>query len=369
MRIFFKHKDFHSLNRKEEPMSQLFAFIGAIVIFLTPANLLANDILDFFDQTITTVSKQQGERNHSSAVASSFFCKGRVFLWESSAGQGGEMKVIWSSGNRFGISQINRKNRAAGEVAFSGEIKGNRVILENREWGELWRGAVHGNKIVGKIDGVYTFRIWPRKPKASSQPPGKLFREGKVLKWNASSGQGGKMRVTWRSGNRFKVAQTNDKNRAAGEVLLYGKMSGNRVTIENREWNEVWRGVSNGSRVKGKINQRYDFKIWLPASAISKIEKKSALLEKGNLFRWHSSAGQEGKMEVTWIRGSRFRMSQTNRNNRAAGKVILHGKRKGNRIILESPQWDETWVGTITGRGEITGKINGQYGFRMKRVY
>lgn len=194
-----------------------------------------------------------------------------------------------------------------------------------------------------------------------------LFKEGRTLNWKASSGDHGKMKVEWRSGKQFRLSQTNKNNRAAGKVTLRGKIEGNRVTINNPKYNEVWKGRVQGKRLEGEINKHYTFDIWQPTSGGSQVVKSSHLFKKGNIFRWNTASGR-GKMVISWSHDSRFGIDQTNRNNRSAGTVVMNGKRKGNKVIIENPEWNETWVGTINKNGKIVGKINGRHKFNMEQM-
>ncbi|MCE1196307.1 hypothetical protein LWX53_07405, partial [bacterium] len=80
---------------------------------------------------------------------------------------------------------------------------------------------------------------------AVSAQAAKLIKMDNVLAWSASTGQGGSMKVVAVSGNYFEVDQSNDNNKNAGILRLFGAIVNNGtkiVLINTSQWKEVWEG-------------------------------------------------------------------------------------------------------------------------------
>jgi hypothetical protein len=92
----------------------------------------------------------------------------------------------------------------------------------------------------------------------------------------------------------------------------------------------------------------------------------TALFVNGRTLKWETDAqgGQYGTIRVTSTSGTYFYLEQKNRNNTAAGVVVLEGQIKDGKVIINNRKWNETWVGTIHN-GVVTGKINNKYTFRI----
>ncbi len=104
-----------------------------------------------------------------------------------------------------------------------------------------------------------------------------MISANKVLSWSTSAGQNGSLKVTAVNGQYFEVEQTNEKNKAAGAVKLYGALldSGKKVVLINiGQWKEVWEGAVSASEISGNLNAgaaKYTFKITEPVVAVKAV--------------------------------------------------------------------------------------------------
>ena len=195
-----------------------------------------------------------------------------------------------------------------------------------------------------------------------------LISKGSLLSWSTSAGQNGSMRITALDGLNFEVDQTNDQNRGAGIVKLYGAIAddGRRVVLFNiGQWKEIWDGTISGNEIDGKMmtgSASYTFKIG-PANAPA---ASTAPFVNGKTLRWETNAagGQNGTIYVTSAKGTTFNLDQKNNQNMAAGVTKLDGEIKNGQIYIYNRQWGETWVGTLNN-GTVTGTINNSYSFKI----
>lgn len=163
-----------------------------------------------------------------------------------------------------------------------------------------------------------------------------LLRRGEVLRWTADNGQSGTMRVVAADGALFEVEQTNEFNRAAGVVRLYGASIdwGTKVVLLNvGPWKEVWEGTFSPNETAGTISAgtvNCGFRI-RPASL---REDGRALFAAGRTLHWKT------------------------------GAVSMEGEIREGRICIYNKRWNETWVGAFA-HGTMVGKVNGQTEFRI----
>jgi hypothetical protein len=205
---------------------------------------------------------------------------------------------------------------------------------------------------------------------AAAQTP-RMIQSGNVLSWSASSGHDGRMKIVAVDGAYFEVDQTNDKNRAAGTIRLYGAVldHGRRIVLLNvGQWKEVWEGEVRRDEISGSVtagSSSFTFRI-TPARERPEHDDAPTPFVQGRTLRWSSDAagGQNGTVHVVAARGSRFVLEQKNEQNVAAGITRLEGEVKGDRVYIYNKQWKETWVGTFTRDG-VSGRINDRYGFRI----
>jgi hypothetical protein len=204
----------------------------------------------------------------------------------------------------------------------------------------------------------------------SAQTP-QMIRRGNVLSWSASSGHNGLMTIVSVDGSYFEVDQSNDKNRAAGTIRLYGAVieNGHKIVLINvGQWKEVWDGEVSRDEISGQLSagsSSYTFRITAshgPAAEAASMEP----FVSGRTLKWSSDAsgGQNGSLYVVATRGSTFLLEQKNDQNVAAGITKLEGEVKEGMIYIYNRKWNETWVGTFT-RGAVSGKINNRYNFRI----
>jgi hypothetical protein len=202
---------------------------------------------------------------------------------------------------------------------------------------------------------------------ASAQGP-RMIRRGEVLRWSASSGHGGLMKIVAVDGPLFEVEQINEKNRAAGAVRLYGALvdGGRRVVLLNvGQWREVWDGTLYSDEIRGNLltgSSSLSFRI--TAAPEPPREEGPALFIPGRTLRWESGSGQNGTFTVTHAKGPFFHLEQRNFKNPAAGITRLEGEVKDGRVYLYNRKWNETWVGTFR-RGSVVGRINDRTEFRI----
>jgi hypothetical protein len=205
---------------------------------------------------------------------------------------------------------------------------------------------------------------------ASTQPP-QLIRAGNVLSWSASSGHEGSMTIVSVDGSSFEVDQTNEMNKAAGTIRLYGAIlaHGHRIVLLNvGQWKEVWDGEVSRDEISGDIvagSSSFTFKI-TPSHGRAAERAPESPFVSGRTLRWSSDAsgGQNGSLFVVAAKGSRFVLEQKNEQNVAAGITKLEGEIKDGTIFIYNRKWNETWVGAFT-RGAVSGKINNRYSFKI----
>ncbi len=190
------------------------------------------------------------------------FSEGKIMKWSSGAGQNGVMRVVSSQGSRFVLEQKNDRNVAAGLTRFEGEFVDGKVTLTNRQWNESWTGTYINNKVIGKINGRSDFSIFDIGEPTAMIAPRNPFFEGKTMRWTSGAGQNGTLRVVSSSGSRFVIEQQNDRNTAAGRIRFECEIIDGKVTLVNKQWNEIWVGTYLNGKVIGTINGRTGFSIF-----------------------------------------------------------------------------------------------------------
>jgi hypothetical protein len=204
-------------------------------------------------------------------------------------------------------------------------------------------------------------------PASLSAQVGSFIKNGNVLSWKASSGHYGAMKVVAADGQYFEIEQTNEMNKAAGIIKLYGAVinNGQKIVLINvGNWKEVWEGTVSDAGIDGKIvagSAKYTFKITARGAAVS-----TAPFIGGKTLKWSSNAmgGQNGTMYVSSINGSTFNLEQKNEKNFAAGVVKLDGEIKDGKVFIYNRKWNETWIGN-NANGVVAGKINNRYTFQI----
>jgi hypothetical protein len=194
-----------------------------------------------------------------------------------------------------------------------------------------------------------------------------LIKKDNVLSWSSSTGQRGSMKVAAVSGSYFEIDQSNDSNKGAGVLRLFGAIVDNGskiVLINTSQWKEVWEGNFANNEISGKIMQgssSYSFKIGVAAAKPS-----TAPFVSGKTLRWKTDAsgGQSGTIYVVSTNGLTFALEQKNVNNPGAGITKLDGEIKDGKVYIYNRQWNETWVGALSN-GTVSGKINNQYNFSI----
>ena len=79
-----------------------------------------------------------------------------------------------------------------------------------------------------------------------------MITKDKVLSWTTSSGQNGSIKIVALNGQYFEADQTNEKNKAAGVVKLYGAIldGGKKIVLINiGQWKEIWEGAVSGNEI------------------------------------------------------------------------------------------------------------------------
>ncbi len=196
-----------------------------------------------------------------------------------------------------------------------------------------------------------------------------MVTNNKVLAWSTSAGQNGTMKIVAVNGQYFEAQQTNEKNKAAGVVKLYGATldGGKKIVLINiGQWKETWEGTVSGSEINGNLvagSAKYTFKITEPVVAVAAVAGVNPFVN-GSTLTWNTSAGQNGTIKVTAVNGAKFNLDQINFNNRGAGTTKLDGEVKDGKVFIYNRQWNETWVGTLSG-DKIAGKINNVYDFTI----
>jgi len=100
-----------------------------------------------------------------------------------------------------------------------------------------------------------------------------MITNNKVLSWSTSAGQNGSMKIVAVNGQYFEVEQTNEKNKAAGTIKLYGALvdGGKKMVIINTgQWKETWEGTVSANEISGNLvagAAKYTFKITEPVIA------------------------------------------------------------------------------------------------------
>jgi hypothetical protein len=194
-----------------------------------------------------------------------------------------------------------------------------------------------------------------------------IIAPGKTLSWSTSTGQMGSLRISNVTGQYFEAEQTNEKNRGAGVVRLYGALldNGRKVVLINAgQWREVWEGSLSEHEITGNLvtgSSRIPFRIMEPMAAPMASRNPFA---EGMILKWTSGAGQEGIMRVVFSSGSKFVMEQKNHRNPGAGLTKFEGEFRDGRVILVNKQWNETWEGNWHN-GRVTGKINNRTEFQI----
>jgi len=205
---------------------------------------------------------------------------------------------------------------------------------------------------------------------ASAQTP-QMIKRGNVLSWSASSGHNGSMKIVSVDGAFFEVEQSNDHNRAAGIVRLYGAVveNGHRIVLINvGQWKEVWEGEVSRNEISGKLaagSSSYTFRITSFREPVAETVSTAPFVS-GRTLKWSSDAagGQNGSLYVVATKGSTFLLEQRNQQNASAGITKLEGEIKDGMVYIYNRKWNETWVGTFS-RGSVSGKINNRYSFRI----
>ena len=207
-------------------------------------------------------------------------------------------------------------------------------------------------------------------PATLSAQVGSFIKNGNVLSWKASSGHYGAMKVMAADGQYFEIEQTNDMNKAAGVIRLYGAVlqNGQKIVLINTgNWKEVWEGTVSGSGIDGRIgagSAKYTFKITAGGAAVSAVS--TAPFISGKTLKWSSNAmgGQNGTLYVSSINGSTFNLEQKNDKNVAAGVVKLDGEIKDGKVFIYNRKWKEKWVGN-NANGVVRGMINNRHTFQI----
>ncbi len=197
---------------------------------------------------------------------------------------------------------------------------------------------------------------------------GPQIERGDVFRWSIRNGQSGLMRVVSVDGALLEVEQTNEHNRTAGEVRMFGAVTDNGrklVLLNVGRWKEVWEGEFERGKIVGTVSTgstRLGFQM-VPASH---HEEGPAPFITGRVLHWETNAlgSQGGTFIVTRTEGPRFFLEQTNRKNPGAGVVRMEGEIKDGRIYLYNRKWNETWVGTFV-HGAVVGKVNDKAEFRI----
>lgn len=197
---------------------------------------------------------------------------------------------------------------------------------------------------------------------------GPHLERGDVFRWSIKGGQNGLMRIVAVDGALLEVEQTNEQNRTAGSVRMFGAVTenGRKIVLLNvGQWKEVWEGEFEHDKILGTVSTRstrLDFQM-VPTSH---HEEGPAPFITGRVLRWETNAlgNQGGTFTVTRTEGPRFFLEQTNRKNPNAGVVRMEGEVRDGRVYLYNRQWNETWVGVFS-HSAVVGKVNGQAEFRI----
>jgi hypothetical protein len=195
-----------------------------------------------------------------------------------------------------------------------------------------------------------------------------FIKKGHVLSWSASSGNFGSMKVVFVDGLLFEVEQSNQVNKAAGIIRLYGAIVNNgkkAVLLNVGPWKEVWEGTVSGNKIVGTLvagRSVYTFKI--RAEGHAEVSTKPFIAGKTLSWQTDAAGGQDGTIYVVSTRGTTFKLEQRNNQNKSAGVTKLDGEFKDGKIYIYNKKWHETWTGTFN-KGAVNGKINNRYTFRI----
>jgi hypothetical protein len=197
---------------------------------------------------------------------------------------------------------------------------------------------------------------------------GPQIERGDVFRWSIRSGPNGLMKIVAVDGALLEIEQTNEHNRTAGAVRMFGAVTenGRKIVLLNvGQWKEVWEGEFEHDKIVGTVSTgsvRHGFQM-VPATH---NKEGRAPFVAGRVLHWETNAlgSQGGTFIVTRTEGPRFSLEQTNRKNPGAGVVRMEGELRDGRIYIYNRQWNETWVGDF-GRGAVVGKVNGQAEFRI----
>lgn len=199
----------------------------------------------------------------------------------------------------------------------------------------------------------------------------RMIKRGETFRWVTNTGQNGMMKIVAVDGPLFEVEQTNEMNRSAGAVRLYGAVvdNGRKIVLLNvGQWKEVWDGNLQNDEITGDLltgSTSFTFKI-SPVAMDHRREEGTAPFLPGRTLRWETGAvgGQSGTLYVTHTRGTFFYLEQKNSKNTAAGVIRLEGEVKGRQIYIYNRKWNETWVGMLR-HGSVVGKVNNGTEFRI----
>ncbi len=206
---------------------------------------------------------------------------------------------------------------------------------------------------------------------AGSAQGARMIKRGEAFRWVTNTGQNGLMKIIAVDGPLFEMEQTNEMNRSAGAVRLYGAVvdNGKKVVLLNvGQWKEVWDGNLLEDEITGNLmtgSASFTFRI-SPAAREHHRDDGTAPFLPGRTLRWETGAvgGQSGTLYVTHTRGTFFYLEQKNSKNVAAGIIRLEGEVKDGRVYIYNRKWNETWIG-IPRRGSVVGKVNNQTEFRI----
>ena len=166
-----------------------------------------------------------------------------------------------------------------------------------------------------------------------------MITKDKVLSWSTSAGQNGSMKIVAVNGQYFEVEQTNEKNKAAGVIKLYGAIvdSGKKMVIINTgQWKEIWEGAISASEISGNLiagSAKYTFKITEPVVAAVAVKMEAG--EYQGVHR-HWTDKVIINADGTYKRAS----------NGDPGTYTFDGK----TLVLKWAKWDaETLVQTAPG--------------------
>lgn len=178
-----------------------------------------------------------------------------------------------------------------------------------------------------------------------------IITKDKLLSWSTNAGQSGSMKVVAVNGQYVEVEQTNDKNKAAGVIKLYGATleGGTKLVLINiGQWKEVWEGSVSGNDVTGHLSSgsaKYSFKI------------TGSVAAKGSAF----AVGEYQGMHKDWTDKVIFYADGTYKRsvNNDPGTWTYDGK----TLVLKWKNWKaETLVQTAPGMFSATG-----YKFKLQK--